>query len=185
MIIRRKLAHAKCFFLVRLFDPTPAGDAIPDSHVANSWPGKLGEPSVNNGNCRQRPNVRGVLSERRTVKWKSQARGEIVLTLRFLPRNDLTRESTIMTQTLDIIQRLIAMDAALSFGGLAVTSFANKIHASVKTVHRDLYALRDLGQESYVRRNADGTYVRFYVKGVEPLFSCNRRRSKKPASKNS
>ncbi len=84
-----------------------------------------------------------------------------------------------MTPTLDIIQRLIAMDAALSFGGLAVASFAKEIRASVKTVHRDLYALRDLGQENYVRRNADGTYVRFYVQGVDPLFSCNRRRSKK------
>jgi hypothetical protein len=84
-----------------------------------------------------------------------------------------------MTQTLDIIQRLIAMDAALSFGGLAVVSFAKEMRASAKTVHCDLSDLRDLGQETYVRWFDDGTYMHFYVKGVEPLFSCNRSRVKK------
>ena len=84
-----------------------------------------------------------------------------------------------MTNTIDIIQRWIAMDATLSFGGLAVLPFAKEIRASEKTVRRDLYALRDLGQETYVRRFDDGTYMHFYVKGVEPLFSCNRPRFKK------
>lgn len=83
-----------------------------------------------------------------------------------------------MYHAIDIIQRWRAMDCALSFNGLNVEAFAKEMRASLKTVRRDLYALRDLGQETHARRIDDGTYLHFYVKGVEPLFSCNRPRYK-------
>jgi hypothetical protein len=84
-----------------------------------------------------------------------------------------------MNNAIDIIQRWMAMDCALSFNGLNVEAFAKEMRASLKTVRRDLYALRDLGQETHARRIDDGSFMHFYVKGVEPLFSCNR-----PGNKN-
>ena len=76
-----------------------------------------------------------------------------------------------------ILRRLIAVDAALAGDGLHVESFALQWNLDPMSIRRDLYALREMGQDTELWKLEDGTYRHCYTAGTRPLFTCNLKRS--------
>ncbi len=72
----------------------------------------------------------------------------------------------------NILERFIALDFALSHDGVHTESFAKEWKVHVRTIRRDLDALRKLGQSTESRQLEDGTYRHTY-QGSRPLFTAN------------
>lgn len=80
-----------------------------------------------------------------------------------------------MSAATKILRRWRALDRALWEGFANLPRLAKQLRVSEKTLHRDLKAFQELGQQMYHARTEDGTYVWFYNReaGTRPLFTAN------------